>query len=94
MPQTKKGKPTGDTAHGVRYPWADWFRSGRGIVTLAQGRDYRGATHGMISTIYQACRRYGVKVTLWSTDDGRISFRRIPNAESRRGRKRKTAIRV
>lgn len=88
MPQVRKGRPVGGTPHGVRYPWKEWFKRGRGVVTLKRGRDYHGATLGIISTIYQACRRYGVRVTLWSTEDGEIAFKRIyTDAKNRRGRK-------
>ena len=54
-------------AHGVRYPWGEWF--GRGCFTLRRGVDFAGSIPGMISTIRVAARRHGLRVSVSAPGD-------------------------
>lgn len=49
-------------AHGVRYPWNEWFSKRR--VVLRRGVHFHGLVHGMAATIRQAATRLGVGVSI------------------------------
>lgn len=54
-------------AHGVRYPWGEWFD--RGCFTLRRGVDFAGSIPGMISTIRTAAKRHGLRVSVSAPGD-------------------------
>lgn len=54
-------------AHGVRYPWGEWFD--HRCFTLRRGVDFSGSIPGMISTIRAAARRHGVRVSVSAPGD-------------------------
>ncbi len=53
--------------HGVRYPWAKWFKSGK--TTLLKGVDFDGQPHGMAQTARQAASRHGVALHISVQED-------------------------
>ena len=53
--------------HGIRYKWIDYFNKGK--FTLRYGVDFKGAPHGLASTIRQAARRLKKKVSIMVTTE-------------------------
>jgi hypothetical protein len=57
------------------YPWHRWFA--RKEFTLVEGQQYSCRTYSMQHSIYQAAKRYGVKVSISITTERKTDIIKV-----------------